>query len=115
MVGVSPSTVWRWVDAGKLPALRIGPKAIRIRRADIDSAVRVRGSEHEPRRWMDKVYTSIDELRRPMTADEKRQAKAAIDRAARYARKITARRGGKLMPDSADIIREAREGRSRQI
>src|SRR2546425_8418154 len=39
VLGVSPSTVWRWIDAGKLPAYRVGPKSIRIRRADLAAVV----------------------------------------------------------------------------
>ena len=36
---VSPSTVWRWIDAGKLPAYRIGPRGIRIREEDVQAAI----------------------------------------------------------------------------
>ncbi len=35
MLAVSPSTVWRWIDAGKLPAFRVGGRAIRIRKGDV--------------------------------------------------------------------------------
>lgn len=40
LLGVSPSTVWRWIDAGRLPAYRVGPKNIRIARADVEAAIR---------------------------------------------------------------------------
>src|SRR5688500_191686 len=34
-LGVSASTVWRWIDAKLLPAQRIGRRKIRIRREDL--------------------------------------------------------------------------------
>jgi excisionase family DNA binding protein len=38
-LGVSPSTIWRWIDAGKLAAYRIGPRGIRIRDEDVQAAI----------------------------------------------------------------------------
>ncbi len=35
LLQVSPSTVWRWIEAGRLTASRVGPRSIRIRREDI--------------------------------------------------------------------------------
>lgn len=32
---VSPSTIWRWIDQGVLPAYRIGQRRIRLRRVDL--------------------------------------------------------------------------------
>ena len=34
---VTPSTVARWAKAGILPALTIGPRTLRFRRADVDA------------------------------------------------------------------------------
>lgn len=36
---LSPSTVWRWIDSGKLTAYRIGPKAIRIKTTDLAAMI----------------------------------------------------------------------------
>src|SRR6266498_1044242 len=38
-LGVSPSTVWRWIEADRLPAYRVGPKNIRIKKQDLDRVV----------------------------------------------------------------------------
>ena len=38
-LGVNPSTIWRWIEAGKLAAVRVGPKNIRIRRQDLDTVI----------------------------------------------------------------------------
>ena len=37
---VDPSTVWRWIKAGILPAHRVGPRAIRINKEDLDKVIR---------------------------------------------------------------------------
>jgi excisionase family DNA binding protein len=39
VLDVSPSTVWRWIAAGKLPAYRIGGKSIRIRKDDLQAII----------------------------------------------------------------------------
>jgi len=39
MLRVSRTTVWRWIEAGKLPASRVGEKSIRIRQADLEKLV----------------------------------------------------------------------------
>ncbi len=48
LLKVSPSTVWRWIDAGRLPAHRVGARGIRIDRRDLERAVAPLGSG-EPR------------------------------------------------------------------
>jgi excisionase family DNA binding protein len=39
VLDVSRATIWRWIDAGRLPAYRLGPKSIRIRRADLEMVI----------------------------------------------------------------------------
>jgi excisionase family DNA binding protein len=39
LLGVSPATVWRWIVAGKLPAYRVGPRRIRIRKEDLGRVI----------------------------------------------------------------------------
>ncbi|HEX5479509.1 MAG TPA: helix-turn-helix domain-containing protein [Dehalococcoidia bacterium] len=112
MLGVSASTVWRWVDSGKMPAVRVGPKAIRIRREDAEAAVRP--VEFEP----DSGIESAESLRaqlRPLTEAEKQRALEAFEAAVRIGEEIHARRKGRRLPDSAAIIRAAREERSRRL
>ena len=39
LLGVSPSTVWRWIEADKLSAYRVGPRNIRIKKQDLEKMV----------------------------------------------------------------------------
>ena len=106
-LGVSPSTIWRWIEAGRLPAQRIGPKIIRLRQADVARSVGSRSAvvpEADP--W-EEVRRSI----RPMTEEEGRRFDAALQAADKLRARIRKRRGGKLVPSSTDIIREWRDKR----
>lgn len=38
-LGVSNATVWRWIESGKLSAYRVGPKNIRIKKADLEAVI----------------------------------------------------------------------------
>jgi excisionase family DNA binding protein len=40
ILGVSPSTVWRWIASGDLPAYRIGPRFVRVRRSELSAMIR---------------------------------------------------------------------------
>lgn len=43
---VSPVTVWRWIETRRLPAYRVGPRRIRIRKEDLMAVVQpARGEE----------------------------------------------------------------------
>lgn len=37
---VSPSTVWRWIEAGALRAYQVGPRSIRVKREDVASIIK---------------------------------------------------------------------------
>ncbi|MBI4494622.1 MAG: helix-turn-helix domain-containing protein [Chloroflexi bacterium] len=37
---VNPSTIWRWIAAERLPAHRVGPRAIRIKQEDLEAVLR---------------------------------------------------------------------------
>ncbi len=40
LLQVSQTTIWRWIASSKLPAYRIGPRRIRIRREDLQRVIR---------------------------------------------------------------------------
>ena len=39
LLDVSPATVWRWIANEKLPAYRVGPRTIRIRKQDMEGVI----------------------------------------------------------------------------
>jgi excisionase family DNA binding protein len=46
VLNVSPSTVWRWIAAEKLPAYRVGVRTVRIKKEDLEKIMApVRGKE----------------------------------------------------------------------
>lgn len=40
LLNISRATIWRWIEAGKLPAYRLGPKNIRIKKEDLKAVIR---------------------------------------------------------------------------
>jgi excisionase family DNA binding protein len=113
ILGVSASTIWRWVDARRLPAFRLGPKAIRIKRGDLARALRpVPEARRLPRR-IQTIHTSLE--KRPPLTEAERQRRYALLEEMRVARAEQRRRnGGKPLSDSTEIIRADREERSRR-
>lgn len=47
---VSTSTIWRWIDQGRLPAYRVGPRHVRLRAADVAACITLARSALA-RRW----------------------------------------------------------------
>jgi excisionase family DNA binding protein len=93
---VSHSTVWRWIEAGRLPAYRVGPKNIRIAERDLDS-----------------VIAPATQSR--LTEDEVARRLVALERAAALRRAQLAERGGVPLTSSTDLIRQIREELSHRV
>jgi len=108
-LGVSPSTIWRWIDSGQLAASRIGPRAIRIKADDVRRVVRP--TQRSALLGEQQVYTSLSQIP-PWTEEDTRRAKKSMAELDEFRARLIARRGGRLFPDSAKIIREEREKRS---
>ncbi|MDO8691519.1 MAG: helix-turn-helix domain-containing protein [Dehalococcoidia bacterium] len=99
MLDVSPSTVWRWIEAEKLPAYRVGPKKIRIRKEDLEAAIRpARARRGEVRTDKERIVFE------PPTDEELERRQALVSRmlAKRKERVIAPR-------TAADLVRKARE------
>ena len=108
---VSVSTVWRWIDSGRLPAYRVGQRRIRIRTQDLRTIVRPFREGARARRA---GRTEPIELV-PMFPTEAEDQMAVIEKLRAFQEEILARRGGKLFPPSWIDINEAREERSREL
>jgi excisionase family DNA binding protein len=102
LLHVSPSTVWRWIAAGRLPALRLGPKTIRIAQEDL------RALEQPARRVPKEEPTSLEQLRAklmtPPSAEELARRRAVVAR-------IKAARGERSIAPltAADLVHQARQ------
>ncbi len=127
LLKVSKVTISRWLKQGRLPAYRVGPRAVRIRRADVAGLIEpVSGpAESTPNEelsasasaptWTWESIPIDHELiasLRPMTEERQRALREAIERADDLRQRMHERRGGRLFPDSAAEIRQAREERS---
>lgn len=99
---VSPSTVWRWIAAGRLPAKRLGPKTIRISPEDLAALERpVRASQNGTSMGIEQFK---QRLATPPTPEELARRQAVI------ARTIEHRKDLVITPlTTADLIHHARE------
>ena len=114
-LGMSPSTVWRWVQSEKLPAYRVGPKAIRIKKADLASAVQRAQPTRKGASSIEQSMTTVRSEVRPLTKGEAERGLAVLAEAKALREALLKRRRGKPLPSSWQIIRRAREERSRHL
>ena len=111
---VSVSTVWRWIDAGRLPALRVGLRRIRIRKEDLTTVMRP---------FTTGAWKGVKTVRPEvgpipfyrMSPLEARDQQAAIEQARSLQEQILARRKGKVLPDSWEEINAARDERNARL
>lgn len=112
LLGVHAVTVRRWINEGKLPAYRVGEKAVRIRREDLShllTPVRDDRKQGSPTQESDQATIRV------LSDEEQRQARQAIANARRLRAAILARREGKRFPDSVELTRQTREDRTREL
>lgn len=110
LLQVSQSTLWRWIDSGKLPAYRIGLRRIRLKRADLQQLVSPARPENSGATASTQPQTG-----RRLSELEKRRALAALDVIEQHAKEIVAKRGIERFSDSTEILYELRDERSKQL
>ena len=97
VLDVSPATVWRWIAAEKLPAFRVGPRAIRIRKQDLETATKpVRAKEVT----MNKEHITFE----PPSQEELARRQALV------AKILQLRERSNIAPlTTAELVRQARK------
>jgi excisionase family DNA binding protein len=111
ILGVSGSTLWRWINRGDLPAYRFGHRRVLIKEADLDRMISPARGEMAGTSWQ----RERERLARPLTESEKRRGLAAMDAARAFRQELLKRRGGVHFSDSTEIVREMREQRTREL
>ncbi len=113
LLKVSRSTLWRWINQGRLPAYRFGERRVLIRQDDLRSLITpARG---EKGGGMTEIEKERQRLSRPLTKEEQKKALAALEAAEQFSAELRKRQGGQLFSDSAEIVREMREERTREL
>lgn len=113
LLKVSPVTIHRWMKRGLLPSCHVGPRAVRIRRSDLDNMIRPAAPRTE--RPVSHVEPYTPHRTTPYTEEERQRMLEAMERARKLGERILKRRGGELLEEAWIIINEARDERSRQI
>lgn len=104
---VSTSTLRRRIRYGELPAYRMGGRRLWVRRGDLSSLM---SPVHPAVNWHED-----DDLDRPLTDEERERGLAALEAMATLSARMLAERRGILFSPSEDLIREAREERTREL
>lgn len=102
LLSVSTVTVSRWRRQGRLPTLKVGPRAVRIRRADLEGLGRhysgPASSLGTPSHPAAARSADDDVLSGPTDPD------SILSRAVRLRQNILARRNGEYLPAAGDLI-----------
>jgi excisionase family DNA binding protein len=108
LLRVSKPTVWRWIASGRLPAVRRGPRAIRVRRADLYLVTQ----DVRPRHPMTRAELEPYIIR---GGDPTVPWQEVLDHIRQTNDRILARRGGKPLDSSLPLIHEARSERDEHL
>ncbi|MBI4505056.1 MAG: helix-turn-helix domain-containing protein [Chloroflexi bacterium] len=116
LLKVSAVTLRRWLRQGRLPAYRLGPRQVRVRRGDL-AALLVRQQPAEVRQPAPemRIATALEEALRPLSADEAERIKRFLEASRRLTEEMRLRREGKPLSPSWPLIRRAREQRSKRL
>lgn len=115
---VHRTTITRWIKSGRLRASRVGPKAVRIKEADLEQVVTPTNdsrkgvadvTERQPTQYT--VVTGLPT--EPLSEEAKQRALAALDRLRAFREQLRHEVG--TLPSDEDLIREGREERSSRL
>ncbi|HET9014938.1 MAG TPA: helix-turn-helix domain-containing protein [Thermomicrobiaceae bacterium] len=105
LLKVSTMTLSRWIKQGRLTRYRIGVRAVRLRRSEVEDLLVPDDLVIEP------AFDDDLEIP-PLTPEEIAEQLAAIERANAVRARILKAHGGRPFPSSAELINEERDARS---
>ena len=114
LLRVSTVTLHRWIRQGRLPAYRVGPRKVRVRRVDLTQLVTLKGGEVSAMKERRGPIASALNVQ-PLSSEEQGRQLQALREAEVLTGEMKASRGGKPLSSSAPLIRRARKQRSAQI
>jgi excisionase family DNA binding protein len=114
LLRVSEVTVRRWLKQGRLRAYHVGPRAVRLRRADIERALHSIGpaDESTSSRRYGAIYVTEP---RPLTDEERRRAREVLQAMRDSIEEQRRARGDVPFDESWPLINASRDERSRQL
>jgi len=111
LLRVSRVTLHRWLKQGRLQAYHVGPRAVRIRREDLDTVV----TSLRPTEMAVASDGNVEQTQthiRPLSEEERQRGLEALKESGQLIQEMRAKRGGQPLDESWPMIREAREKRS---
>ena len=114
LLKVSPATLHRWLKEGRLRAYHVGPRAVRVHRADLAKLL-VPTTAPEELRHNEEPTISTDLTVPPLTEAEAAAALAALHEAQALTATLRRHHSGALLPTSWPLIRQAREERAKRL
>lgn len=113
LLKVSVVTLHRWLKQGRLPAFKLGPRYVRIRRSDMPKVLTP--TRMETSAVEEELGPGIGLSFRRLTNEEAERRLAAIEEARALRERMLAERQGKPFAPSWPLIRKAREERSKRL
>jgi excisionase family DNA binding protein len=114
LLKVSPATLHRWLKEGRLRAYHVGPRAVRVHRADLAKLL-VPTTAPEELRHNEGPTISTDLTVPPLTEAEAAAALAALHEAQALTATLRRHHSGAPLPASWPLIRQAREERAERL
>lgn len=113
LLKVSIVTIHRWLKQGRLPAYKLGPRYVRIRRSDLARVLTL--TLGEANKAGEETIANAGLTFRRLTKAEADRRLAAIEEARTLRERMVAERQGKPFAPSWPLIRKAREERSKRL
>lgn len=107
LLGVSPSTIWRWIEQSRVPAYRLGPKRVRLKRSELECLVTPLTGRDADR--------DVERPILPLTDHERACGLALVARLRQSHAEQLAARGGIPFRNGWELSNESRDERFEQL